>query len=57
MIMFKILLIKPKEIIDIWINRIENRKKLKVLSNHLMHDIGYNRWEIRKEVNKPFWVK
>lgn len=38
-----------------WRIRSYQRKKLMGLSNHLLKDIGLNRYEASKEYEKPFW--
>ncbi|MDZ5698741.1 DUF1127 domain-containing protein [Chelativorans sp. M5D2P16] len=36
-------------------DRILDRQRLAALDDHLLTDIGLTRWQISREVAKPFW--
>ena len=38
-----------------WRLRSHQRKRLMGLNDHLLKDIGLNRYEAHKEYDKPFW--
>jgi uncharacterized protein YjiS (DUF1127 family) len=41
--------------IDAWRRRAEERKNLALLSDHMLDDIGLNRFDVAHELEKPFW--
>ena len=45
----------PLKLLISWMQRIDSREKLKVLSDRSLKDIGLTRLEIQKEIHKPFW--
>lgn len=42
-------------VIQQWNLRYQQRNQLMEMSDHLLNDIGVTRWEMQKEVEKPFW--
>ena len=38
-----------------WRIRSQQRKQLASLSEHMLKDMGLTRYEVDKEVDKPFW--
>ena len=40
-----------------WITRTESRRQLARMSDHMLNDIGLNRYDIADEVNKHFWQR
>ena len=38
-----------------WRTRSQQRKQLASLSEHMLKDMGLTRYEVNKEVDKPFW--
>ncbi len=38
-----------------WIVRTKDRRQLSRLNDHLLNDIGLNRFDVAREINKPFW--
>lgn len=38
-----------------WISRVEARRQLAQMNDHMLNDIGLNRIDIASEVDKPFW--
>jgi len=39
----------------VWIERSRQRKHLAKLDDRLLDDIGLNRDQVKREINKPFW--
>ena len=37
------------------IDRIRQRRQLRALPDHLLHDIGVSRYDAEREGRKPFW--
>ena len=42
-------------LIDAWYRRVEQRRQLGQLNEHLLNDIGLEPFDVTKEQNKPFW--
>jgi uncharacterized protein YjiS (DUF1127 family) len=40
-----------------WVSRIEDRRQLSLLSDHLLEDIGVTRAEVSVEIDKYFWQR
>jgi len=40
-----------------WVLRVEERRQLEMLSDHLLVDIGVTRAEVSVEINKYFWQR
>ncbi len=40
-----------------WASRVEERRQLEMLSDHLLVDIGVTRAEVSVEINKYFWQR
>ncbi len=40
-----------------WVSRVEERRQLEMLSDHLLVDIGVTRAEVSVEINKYFWQR
>jgi uncharacterized protein YjiS (DUF1127 family) len=38
-----------------WHDRSRQRRHLRSLSNHMLHDIGLSRADVEGEATKPFW--
>jgi uncharacterized protein YjiS (DUF1127 family) len=38
-----------------WHDRSRQRRHLRSLSNHMLHDIGVSRADVEGEATKPFW--
>ena len=38
-----------------WTARTKDRRQLSRLNDHLLNDIGLNRFDVAREINKPFW--
>jgi uncharacterized protein YjiS (DUF1127 family) len=38
-----------------WHQRSRERRQLRSLSNHMLHDIGLSRADVEGEATKPFW--
>jgi uncharacterized protein YjiS (DUF1127 family) len=38
-----------------WHDRSRQRRQLRSLSNHMLHDIGVSRADVEGEATKPFW--
>lgn len=41
--------------INTWRVRSQQRKQLASLSEHMLKDMGLTRYEVNKELDKPFW--
>lgn len=41
--------------VGLWHHRSQSRAKLENLDDHLLADIGLNRFDAANERNKPFW--
>jgi uncharacterized protein YjiS (DUF1127 family) len=49
------LLLRGVEILERWDARVHQRRDLRALSDHLLHDIGRSRADVEAEATKPFW--
>jgi uncharacterized protein YjiS (DUF1127 family) len=38
-----------------WRTRVQERKAFAKMNHRDLHDIGVSRWEIERELAKPFW--
>jgi uncharacterized protein YjiS (DUF1127 family) len=38
-----------------WRDRVQQRKMLARLDDHLLSDIGLSRSDVEREIHKPFW--
>jgi uncharacterized protein YjiS (DUF1127 family) len=38
-----------------WSDRVQERRYLSELSDHILSDIGLTRWDVTREAAKPFW--
>jgi uncharacterized protein YjiS (DUF1127 family) len=38
-----------------WRERVQERRYLSELSDHVLTDIGLTRWDVTREAAKPFW--
>ncbi len=43
------------DLLIVWHERARQRRQLRSLSDHMLHDIGLGRGDVEAEVNKPFW--
>jgi uncharacterized protein YjiS (DUF1127 family) len=41
--------------VNLWLTRIETRRSLSMLSEHVLLDIGLTRADVNRELMKPFW--
>jgi uncharacterized protein YjiS (DUF1127 family) len=49
-------LIRPVyNVYRVWRTRSEERRQLAEMSEQEMRDIGVTRWDVIREINKPFW--
>jgi uncharacterized protein YjiS (DUF1127 family) len=48
-------LLRAVETLERWDARFHQRRDLRALSDHLLHDIGRSRADIEAEAGKPFW--
>jgi uncharacterized protein YjiS (DUF1127 family) len=39
----------------VWFMRVESRRQMAMLSDHILYDIGLTRADIERGVMKPFW--
>jgi uncharacterized protein YjiS (DUF1127 family) len=39
----------------VWRSRVETRRAMSMLSDHVLRDIGLTRADVDREVMKPFW--
>lgn len=39
----------------VWAERAHQRRQLSALDDRLLRDIGLNRWDVDREIRKPFW--
>ena len=46
---------KGVEILLAWLERAHQRRQLRTLSDHMLHDIGLSRADVEGEAGKPFW--
>ena len=42
-------------IVEIWRNRIRDRRAFAYLDYRELRDMGLSQWEVDREVTKPFW--
>lgn len=42
-------------LLQIWINRHQQRKQLASLDDRMLKDIGVSASQVNNEINKPFW--
>jgi uncharacterized protein YjiS (DUF1127 family) len=49
------LLHKGTETLLTWLERAHQRRHLRMLSDHMLHDIGLSRADVESEAGKPFW--
>lgn len=43
------------ETIDVWRRRMMERRRLALLDDRMLKDIGIDRHDVREELEKPFW--
>ncbi len=43
------------KIVTIWLDRIRQRRALYLLDDRLLQDIGLDRLDVQREIDKPFW--
>ena len=43
------------QMVWVWIMRVESRRAMSMLSDHILRDIGLTRADIERELLKPFW--
>jgi uncharacterized protein YjiS (DUF1127 family) len=43
------------DLLIVWNERTRQRRQLRSLSDHMLHDIGLGRGDIESETSKPFW--
>ncbi len=48
---------KVRVTLSTWASRLEDRRQLGLMSDHLLYDIGLSRAEVAVEVNKYFWQR
>jgi uncharacterized protein YjiS (DUF1127 family) len=41
--------------IRLWHSRISERRSFASFDNRDLHDLGMSRWELERELSKPFW--
>ena len=41
--------------LQLWSDRREQRKRLSLLSDHMLRDIGLTKIDVIRECHKPFW--
>lgn len=46
-----------KGIVAEWSRRAKSRNDLARMNSHMLQDIGLERAEVQREINKPFWKK
>jgi uncharacterized protein YjiS (DUF1127 family) len=39
----------------LWLVRVQSRRDLAMLSDHMLRDIGLTRGDVERELMKPFW--
>ena len=44
-------------IVSVWFTRIESRRSLSTMSDHILRDIGLSRGDVERELLEPFWRK
>lgn len=49
--------VSVNNIVKTWVKNSNGRKELARLSPHMLKDIGLNSYDVRIELDKPFWVK
>lgn len=42
-------------LIWLWLMRVQSRRDLAMLSDHMLRDIGLTRGDVERELMKPFW--
>jgi uncharacterized protein YjiS (DUF1127 family) len=48
---------KVRVTLSTWASRLDDRRQLGLMSDHLLDDIGLSRAEVAVEVNKYFWQR
>lgn len=46
---------KSMALLDLWRERIAQRKRLGLLNDHMLKDVGLDRKDVADELSKPFW--
>ena len=46
-----------KDVFSTWMQRSQERRKLSLMNDHLLDDIGLTRYDVQREVAKYFWQK
>jgi uncharacterized protein YjiS (DUF1127 family) len=39
-----------------WQQRAQERHQLRMLDDHMLHDVGLTRADVEQEASKPFWI-
>ena len=42
-------------VVTLWLTRVQSRRDLATLSDHILRDIGLTRGDVARELMKPFW--
>ena len=46
---------RTPHIASLWFRRVESRRAMAMLSDHVLRDIGLTRNDVERELLKPFW--
>jgi uncharacterized protein YjiS (DUF1127 family) len=41
--------------LHVWGSRIRERQSFPLINDRELHDLGVSRWELERELSKPFW--
>jgi uncharacterized protein YjiS (DUF1127 family) len=44
-----------RRLVDLWVDRIELRRRTSMLNDHILRDIALTRAGVERELLKPFW--
>jgi uncharacterized protein YjiS (DUF1127 family) len=42
-------------VVWLWLMRVQSRRDMAMLSDHMLRDIGLTRGDVERELMKPFW--
>ena len=46
---------RTPHLVWLWLVRVQSRRDLATLSDHVLRDIGLTRGDVERELMKPFW--